>query len=177
MPSFIGFADHSLRSCALILSKCYKSSGSDKTYWISRSINELHDWLRQTHFVRWSKYCLISFALVDFWHTSPPKEMKVPQHKHSLIEQSSFEASGGWSVSLYVQLHPAVTTSQPSSQLKMCVRVASASVALIVTDNIFNQHFCLCWRLMLILSGSNSRLHTYSPIKFYSCASAFPHEV
>ena len=87
------------------------------------------------------------------------------------------EASGGWSVSLYVQLHPAVTSSQLSSQLEMRVRVANASVALVVTDNIFNQRFCLGWYMMLILSGSNSCLCPYSPIKFYSCSSAFPHEV
>jgi len=31
---------------------------------------------------------------VDFRHTSPPKEMKVPQHKHSLIEQ--FSLRGEW---------------------------------------------------------------------------------
>jgi len=84
--------------------------------------------------------------------------MKVSQHNTAWLNNSLFEASGGWSVSLYVQLHPAVTTSQPSSQLKMRVRVASASVALIVTDNVFNQRFCLCWRVMLVLSGSNSYL-------------------
>ena len=116
-------------------------------------------------------------ALVNSRHTSPSKKMKVSQHNTAWSNNSLFEASGGWSVSLYVQLHPAVTTSQPSSRLKMCVRVASASVALIVTDNVFNQRFCLGWRVMLILSGSNSYLCPHSPIKFYSGSSAFPHEV
>ena len=63
--------------------------------------------------------------------------------EHSLIEQFPKRTSGGWSVSLYVQLHPAVTSPQPSSRLKMRVRVASASVALIVTENVFNQRSCL----------------------------------
>ena len=38
----------------------------------------------------------------------------------------------------------------------MRVRVANASVALVVTENIFNQRFCLCWYMMPILSGPNS---------------------
>ena len=48
---------------------------------------ELYDWLRQTHFVRWSRFCSFCFCL-DGRHTSPSHKVKVFQHNTTWLNNS-----------------------------------------------------------------------------------------